>query len=152
MDPNAYLANIESDLKIWSQGDSRPDIKKTLKFAGTAEELSKRDDIEKEAVCVRYRPGTFDVPVGSSKPSEWNVSIEFLIYRETTGGKLDRDNGYSRMLELFGMCVDWSNQVDANADIHSDLADFYAVSNGNITDDRPKYFAIPITFETTICL
>lgn len=152
MNPEAYLDNIGDDLKAWSQDDSRSDIQKTLKFGGQAEELSTRDDIKTEVVCLRYKPGTFDVPVGSNKPSEWTARVEFLIYRETTGGKIDRDHGFNRMLELLGMCVDWSNQVDAAADIHSDFVDFYAISNGVITDDRPKYFAMPVTFEMTICI
>lgn len=152
MDPNAYLNNIASDLKTWSQGDARDDITNTLKFAGTALELNKRDDTDNELICLRFKTGTFGVLVGSNKPSEWDPIIEFLIYVPTTGGKLDRDAGYERLLDLFAMSVEWANQVDANADIHSDFVDFYPTRNDGTAEDNPAYWAMPLQFTGTVCI
>lgn len=152
MNPKAYLTNIGVDLKSYSATHSFDEVTQTINFGGTPEELSSRDGIKRDAVCMRYTPGTFDVLVGSNKPSEWNASIEFLLYVETAGGKTDRVYGYNRLLDIFGICVDWQDQVDAAADIHADMSDFYITQNGTILDDRPKYFAMKLTFNSTICL
>lgn len=151
MQPGDYLTNLGANLKAYSDANDGG-VEQTINFGGTAEELSSRDGIRRNAVCLRYAPGTFDVPVGPNKPSEWNSTIEMMLYVETAGGKRDRQYGYDALLTLLGTCVAWQGQVDAAADIHADMVDFYIVSNGAVIDDRPKYYAMVLTFNATICL
>lgn len=127
-------------------------VEQYILFGGTAEELSSSSGVRSNAVCLRYGPSNFTWPVGSNKPSEWEAAIQALLYVETTGGLLDRKQGYRELLSMVGTCVAWQEQLDPANSINVAMSDFYATQTGAIIDDRPRYYAMTMTFNSTICI
>jgi len=147
MNPKTLLQNAKTSLAGFDSGNL---IQQQINFAGTPNELSGDDGIKENAVCFRYGNGSFEDLVGN-KPSLWRPDLELLLYVETAGGKRSRIFGYDQLLDMFYLCINWSEEV-VGSEIDNDLSRIYILSHSRIEDGSKMFYAITLTFTLEVCL
>ena len=150
MDRNAILGSLVSSFSAYSANDSRPTVRRVLKYSGRPFNIRKRGDVLREVVFFRLLSAVTTYNINDEKPQEIRQNIEALVYLEQTDSHSSRNAIYDRALEITDLLADWSIDTSANA-ISSDVWTL-TLTDMRPTEEQNGYLSTTVNFQSIIKL
>lgn len=150
MDRNAILQAYIDSFVAYSATDSRPSIKKVLKYNGNSFDISRRGDIVREAVFFMMSSASIPYYVEDEKPYEIQQSFQAVVFLDQPDSHSYKESAYDRIMEITDVLVDWATDTSAE-DVSSEIWTLKLFSMSPISENN-GYLSTTVTFQSIIKL